>query len=218
MTLEVRTGSVVAVLGAMGADKSTLARAIVGLVRPNAGRVTFDGHDITRWSTHRIARAGVAHLPEGRGIFPTLSVLDNLRMGLRHAVPRAERAAAFERAFEHFPILAERRRQQAATLSEGEQQMLALARILAAPPRLLVADELTLGLASLLVDTIFGSLSRTRAAGVTIVVIEQYVERALALAHEAVILRRGHLAWRGPADTAAAEATAQYLGETVGGA
>jgi branched-chain amino acid transport system ATP-binding protein len=161
---------------------------------------------------------GVAYVPEQRGIFPHLSVLDNVRAQLRHVVPRRERSTAVERALEVFPVLAERRRQAAGTLSGGEQQMLGLARVLAAPPRLLIADEMSLGLAPKLVDLVFESLARARAEGVTTVLVEQYVDRALEFADEAVILRRGEVVWRGAASVAGAETVAGYLGDPVGGA
>jgi len=212
VSLAVPPGSALAVLGPNGAGKSSLAAAVAGRVRPTRGRVHFEGRDITGWASHRVARAGIAYAPEERAIFPHLSVLDNLRVRLRYAVPRRERAEALERALETFPVLADRRRQQAGTLSGGEQQMLGLARVLAAPPRLLVADEMSLGLAPRLVDTIFDALTRARAEGVTVVLIEQYVERALAFADDAVILRRGQVAWQGPAGDAGAELVAGYLG------
>jgi branched-chain amino acid transport system ATP-binding protein len=210
--LEAAPGEVLAVLGPNGAGKSSLASAITGRVPPAAGAVRIEGRDVTGLSAARISRLGVASVPEERAIFPHLSVHDNLRVLLRHAVPRAERAAALERALETFPVLAERRRQQAGTLSGGEQQMLSLARVLAAPPRLLVADEMSLGLAPLVVDLVFESLRRARDDGVTILLVEQYVERALDLADHAVILRRGRVTWRGPATDAHAEVAAGYLG------
>ena len=210
--LEVAQGEVVAVLGPNGAGKTSLAAAITGRVRPAAGQVRISGRDVSGRSTSHISRLGVAYVPEERAIFPHLSVLDNLRVLLRYAVPRSERGAALERALDTFPVLAERRRQSAGTLSGGEQQMLSLARVLAAPPRLLIADEMSLGLAPRLVDLVFDSLRRAREEGVTILLIEQYVERALSLADDAVILRRGRVAWRGPASDAGAELVAGYLG------
>jgi branched-chain amino acid transport system ATP-binding protein len=208
-------GHAVAILGANGAGKSSLAAAIGGVVKPSAGAIRFDGRDITGWPSHRVGRAGIAYVPEGRALFPHLSVLDNLRMQLRHAVPAGERAAALERAFATFPVLGDRRRQAAGTLSGGEQQMLGLARVLAAPPRVLVADELSLGLAPLMIDLVFDSLRQARAEGVSIVLIEQYVDRALEFAEDAVILRRGEAVWSGPAPEAHDQALAGYLGESA---
>lgn len=212
VSLDVAEGRALAVLGRNGSGKSSLAAAIGGVLRPSAGRIAFAGRDITGASAHRVGRMGVAYVPEGRAIFPHLSVLENLRVRLRYAAPRRERTAALERALNTFPVLAERRRQSAGTLSGGEQQMLSLARVLAAPPRLLVADEMSLGLAPRLVDLVFDALHRARSEGVTVVLVEQYVERALEFADDAVILRRGRVAWRGAASEARSELIAEYLG------
>jgi branched-chain amino acid transport system ATP-binding protein len=212
VSLEVPEGSVIAVLGANGAGKSTLAGAISGLVTPTAGRIVFDGRDVTAWPAHRVARAGVTHVLEGRGIFPGLTVAENLRLAVSRTVPKPDRPAAIARALELFPVLAERRRQAAATLSGGERQMLALARVLGAPPRLLVADELSLGLAPRLVASTFEVVAQAKAAGVTIVLIEQYIERALELADTALILRRGRVVWSGPAGAVGADVLDHYLG------
>ena len=158
--LEVRAGKVLAVLGPNGAGKTSLAAAITGRVPPAAGTVRIAGQDVTGRPASQISRLGVAYVPEERAIFPHLSVIENLRVLLRYAVPKADRGAALDRALDLFPVLGERRRQQAGTLSGGEQQMLSLARVLAAPPRLLVADEMSLGLAPRLVDLVFDSLRR----------------------------------------------------------
>jgi branched-chain amino acid transport system ATP-binding protein len=205
-------GRAIAVLGANGAGKSSLAAAIVGVVRATSGHVRFEGRDVTRWPAHRISRAGVAYVPEGRGIYPHLTVIDNLRAMLRHAVPRTDREHAVARAVELFPVLGRRRKQAAGTLSGGEQQMLSLARVLAAPPKLLVADEMSLGLAPMMVDVVFESLGRAKEAGVTILLVEQYVERALALADDAIVLLQGGVAWSGAASDARAAALESYLG------
>ncbi|MCU1468238.1 MAG: transporter related protein [Actinomycetia bacterium] len=205
-------GRAVAVLGANGSGKSSLAAALVGVVRPSGGRVSFDGVDITRRPAHRVSRAGIAYVPEGRGIYPHLTVADNLRAMLRYAVPRGDRQDALERAVELFPVLGQRRKQAAGTLSGGEQQMLSLARVLAAPPKLLVADEMSLGLAPKMVDVVFDSLTRAKDAGVTVVLVEQYVERALALADDAIVLRQGVIAWSGAAADAHTQVVASYLG------
>jgi branched-chain amino acid transport system ATP-binding protein len=211
--LDVAAGHTLAVLGPNGAGKSSLAAAIAGRVRPFAGSVQLDGLDVTGRPAHQMSRLGIAYVPEERAIFPHLTVGENLRVRIRYAIPRAERAAALERALTMFPVLAERRRQAAGTLSGGEQQMLSLARVLAAPPRLLIADEMSLGLAPILVELVFTSLERAADEGVAILLVEQYVTRALDLADEAVILRRGQLAWRGPAKDAHAELAAGYLGD-----
>jgi branched-chain amino acid transport system ATP-binding protein len=215
ISLEVRPGTVLAVLGANGAGKSTLGRALSGLVPLKKGRVTLDGEDITGWAAHRIRRAGLAYIPEGRGIFPGLSVLDNLKMAVRQLDGKGSRQAATDRAFEMFQVLGSRRGQRAGSLSGGEQQMLALARALCVNPALIVADEMSLGLAPRMVDAVFASLERARGAGITVVLIEQFVHRALGLADECIILNRGMISWRGPAAAAGEEVLAQYLGEAA---
>jgi branched-chain amino acid transport system ATP-binding protein len=212
VSFDVPAGSVTAVLGANGAGKSSLAAAIAGVVTPSAGTITFDGTDITGLTAHKVCKLGLAYVPENRNLFPHLTVRDNLWAQLRFSVPRHERKAALDRALEIFPILGERRRQQAGTLSGGEQQMLALARVLAAPPKLLIADEMSLGLAPKLVDLVFESLARARAEGVTVLLIEQFVERALGFADQAVILRHGLVGWHGLARDAGSELLAEYLG------
>jgi branched-chain amino acid transport system ATP-binding protein len=215
VSIDVPEGSVVAVLGANGAGKSTFARTVSGLVPPFRGTVTFGGRDITKWPPHKIRREGLVHIPEGRGIFPGLSVQENLRMAARRVGSTDERKSAMANAYEMFPVLADRRGQRAGTLSGGEQQMLALARALAVPPRLIIADEMSLGLAPLVVDFVFESIERASKRGVTIVLIEQFIHRALALASECVILRQGSVAWAGPADNARQEVLDRYLGEAA---
>jgi branched-chain amino acid transport system ATP-binding protein len=215
VSIDVPEGSVVAVLGANGAGKSTFARAASGLVASTKGSITFDGVDITKAKPHEIRRAGLVHIPEGRGIFPGLSVQENLRMAVRRVGTPEERKSAVENAYEMFPRLAERRTQRAGTLSGGEQQMLALARALAVPPKLIIADEMSLGLAPLVVDFVFESIERAAQSGVTIVLIEQFVHRALGLASQCVILKQGSVAWTGPSDNARQEVLDRYLGESA---
>ncbi|MDQ1430035.1 MAG: branched-chain amino acid transport system ATP-binding protein livF [Actinomycetota bacterium] len=215
VSLAVPAGSVVAVLGANGAGKSTLARAASGLVPSFGGKIWFDGHDITKAKPHEIRRAGLVHIPEGRGIFPGLSVQENLRMAVRRVGTPDERRSAISRSYEMFPRLADRRTQRAGTLSGGEQQMLALARALAVPPKLIIADEMSLGLAPLVVDFVFESIERASQDGVTIVLIEQFIHRALGLASQCVILKQGSIAWTGPADSARQEVLDRYLGESA---
>jgi branched-chain amino acid transport system ATP-binding protein len=215
VTIDVPEGGVVAVLGANGAGKSTLARVVSGLVPSSKGSITFDGVDISKAKPHDIRRAGLVHIPEGRGIFPGLSVQENLRMAVRRVGTPQQRKSALDGAYEMFPRLAERRTQRAGTLSGGEQQMLALARALAVPPKLIIADEMSLGLAPLVVDFVFESIERAAQTGVTIVLIEQFVHRALALASQCVILKQGSVAWTGPAGNARQEVLDRYLGETA---
>jgi branched-chain amino acid transport system ATP-binding protein len=198
VSIDVAPGTVVAVLGANGAGKSTLARAVSGLVPPSSGRVIFDGKDITGLPAHKVRKCGLTFVPEGRGIFPGLSVIDNLKMAVAQE-PRRERVAAVERAVEKFPVLGNRKTQRAGSLSGGEQQMLALARALAVSPKLIIADELSLGLAPLATESVFQSLEEARRAGITVVLSEQFIHRALSMADSCVVLTRGRVGWSGPA-------------------
>jgi branched-chain amino acid transport system ATP-binding protein len=213
VSLDMPTGGMVALVGPNGAGKSTLGRALSGLIPIAAGRIELEGQDITRWPAHRRRRAGIACIPEGRGIFPGLSVIDNLRMAVRQAGGRAEREAAIARAIELFPVLGSRRLQRAGSLSGGEQQMLALARALAVDPKMVIADEMSLGLAPLVVDAVFAGLDRARAAGITVLLIEQFIHRALDLADHCVILSQGRVGWSGTAAAAGPEVLDRYLGE-----
>ncbi len=215
VSVAVRTGSIVALLGPNGAGKSTMARALSGLVPITAGSIEFDGKDISKTSAHRRHQAGLTYIPEGRGIFPGLSVIDNLRVAVRHAGSRAEREAAIGRAVDLFPILGRRQHQRAGSLSGGEQQMLSLGRALAVQPKLLIADEMSLGLAPLVVDMVFDSLERVRQAGISVLLIEQFVHRALAMADDCVILSRGRVGWTGRAVEAGPELLDRYLGEAA---
>ncbi len=215
VSLEVQPGTVVAVLGANGAGKSTLARTISGLVAPTVGKVFFEGQDVTGFPAHRIRRLGLTYIPEGRGIFPGLSVVDNLRMAVAQE-RRQDRAGAIERAIDQFPVLGRRGSQRAGSLSGGEQQMLALARALAVSPKLVIADEMSLGLAPLIAESVFEGLEEARRSGITIVLSEQFVHRALAMADTCVILMRGRVGWSGPASEAGQEVIDRYLGEAEG--
>jgi len=213
VSLTVGPGEIVTLLGANGSGKSTTLRAISGLVRSHAGRIVFDGRDITRAAPDAIVAAGVGHVPEGREIFPQFTVHENLLVGA-HTVPHAAVAEATERAFALFPILAERARQPAGTLSGGEQQMLAIARALMIRPRLLLLDEPSLGLAPLLTREIFGVIGRINAEGVTVLLVEQNAHRALALASRAYVLETGRVVVSGAARALAADPRirAAYLG------
>lgn len=213
VSFEMPPNSAVAVLGPNGAGKSTLARVLSGLVPKSGGSVHLGGRDLTTLSATKVRRAGLVHVPEGRGVFPNLTVVENLRMGL--VADKAARASGLDRAFEIFPALAERRRQPAGTLSGGEQQMLSLARALMVVPQLIIADEMSLGLAPKLVDVLFESLGRARAAGVSVLMIEQFAGRALEFADQCLIMRRGQVSWSGPADAAGEELLRRYLGEAT---
>lgn len=210
VSLRVLPGSAVAVLGVNGAGKSTLSRSLCGLVRSQSGTIDFAGVDVTRVPAFRIRRLGLAYLPEGRGIFPGLSVNDNLKMAVQ-MLARGERGDAITRT-DFFPVLGERRRQLAASLSGGEQQMLSLARALAVNPKLIIADELSLGLAPLVIDIVFEALERVRKAGISVIVIEQFVHRALEFCDYAYILRRGTVCWEGEASTGVEGVIHHYFG------
>lgn len=198
VTMSVPAGSVTALVGPNGAGKSTIARVASGLVPVSTGRIYFGGEDVTGLSTWRLVRLGMAHAPEGRSVFATLDVEDNLRLTFVRALGRKGAAEALDRAYSRFPGLADRRRQLAGTLSGGEQRMLALARVLAVPPKLLVVDELSLGLAPRIVDDVYRALREIRDAGTSVLVIEQQLPRALELAEQLVVLRKGKVVKAGP--------------------
>jgi branched-chain amino acid transport system ATP-binding protein len=189
-------GRIVALLGANGAGKTTALRAIAGLVTPKSGRIRFDGRDVQGLPPHQVARLGLAVVPEGRRIFPNLSVLENLYLGGYH---RSKKALSqdIDGIFRYFPRLAERQHQRAGTLSGGEQQMLAIGRALMSRPRLLLLDEPSLGLAPLLVKEVFQIIKRLNDQGVTILLVEQNAFAALEIAHYGYILENGRLALEG---------------------
>jgi len=210
VSLVVPEGSVVALLGPNGVGKTTLLRTASGMLKPSRGDITFDGRRIDGTADHRIARMGLAHIPEGRGIFPGLSVQENLLMA------GSDRDGSLDHVFELFPVLQARLTQLAGTLSGGEQQMLSLARAVITKPRLLMVDELSLGLAPKLVGELFDTLERIRDSGTTILLVEQYVRYALRLADIVVILHKGRVAFIGePGELSHSERLAQaYLGGT----
>jgi len=197
VSLRVLRGTTVAVLGPNGSGKTTLARVMTGGLMPSAGQIVLDGTDATGRATARVARMGVFHVPDDRAIYPSLTVRENLRMALRFAVPRRQVGAEIDRVFELLPSLRLRATTRAGLLSGGEQQMLAIARAIAAPPAILVVDELSHGLAPLVVAEMFEILRRLKER-VTLVVIEQFTERALAIADTVVVLRRGAVIHTGP--------------------
>jgi branched-chain amino acid transport system ATP-binding protein len=203
ITLEVAKGSVVSLIGSNGAGKTTTLRAISGMIKPKGGAVLLGGADVTGQDAHRIARRGLAHAPEGRRVFSTLSVADNLRLGAfpRYigARPRGDVAADLERAMALFPRLKERRQQLAGTLSGGEQQMLAMARALMLNPDVVLLDEPSMGLAPILVEEVFRIISRLRADGVTMLLVEQFAAAALQVSDHAYVLESGRIALHGPA-------------------
>jgi branched-chain amino acid transport system ATP-binding protein len=196
VSLSVPSGSVVALLGPNGAGKSTTMRMASGLLRPQQGRVLLDGKDVTRATPSRRARLGICHVMEGRSIFPSLTVRENLRL---QSPRRSSISDVLERTRLVFPQLADRRRQIAGTLSGGEQQMLALMRAYLSNPRVVLVDEASLGLAPVLVDQIFEFLARIAHDGVSLLIVEQYAERVLAIATTAYLLNQGRVLHSGPA-------------------
>jgi branched-chain amino acid transport system ATP-binding protein len=216
VNLVVRRGQIVTLIGANGAGKTTTLRAISGMVRPTSGRITLEGRDITCLPSHMMVRLGMAHAPEGRGIFANLTVDENLTLGAfaRPASEKAAIAADREKALNFFPRVRERLKQNAGTLSGGEQQMLAIARALMARPKLLLLDEPSLGLAPQIVQTIFKIIREINSTGTTILLVEQNAHMALNVAHHAYVLEVGAITMEGPAKQLAAsdEVRKAYLG------
>ncbi|HUR51038.1 MAG TPA: ABC transporter ATP-binding protein [Mycobacteriales bacterium] len=218
VSFSVAEGQVTAVLGANGAGKTTTLLAVSGLVRARSGEVRFDGRALVGMQPERIARLGIAHVPAGRGIFPGLTVADNLRMGLYGAGRDGteDARAAVDEVLDTFPILRERRQQAAGTMSGGQQQQLAIARALVQRPRLLLLDEMSMGLSPTVVLDLFALVQRIAAAGVAVVMVEQFVGQALRVADQAVVLEQGRVVASGaPADLTADEIGAAYLGGHV---
>ncbi|HLG74479.1 MAG TPA: ABC transporter ATP-binding protein [Chloroflexota bacterium] len=193
ISFEVEPGQVVAIVGANGAGKTTLLSAISGLIKPRAGRILFDGQEVTAWPSHRIVQAGIVQVPEGRAILGSMTVEENLELGAFSGNSVAEVEGMLQR----FPILRERRGQPAAGLSGGEQQMLAIARGLLQRPKLLLLDEPSMGLAPLLVNQVFDILREIHEQGTTILLVEQNARKALALANRAFVLEQGQIVLSG---------------------
>lgn len=197
ISLTVPAGSVVALLGANGAGKSTTLKTISGLLRPSAGKVEFEGQDITRWPAERIVAAGVVQVPEGRQIFSELTVFENLKIGAYTRRDNKGVKEDLDRVYHIFPVLKERHGQMAGTLSGGEQQMLAIGRALMARPRLLLLDEPSLGLAPMVTREIFKVIRRINETGTTILLVEQNARQALAVSHYGYVLETGKVALGG---------------------
>jgi branched-chain amino acid transport system ATP-binding protein len=214
VSLSVAEGEAVGLLGANGAGKSTVLRAISGLVKLRSGTIAFNGASIASMPAYKIASYGIAHVPEGRRVFPEMTVQENLEMGAYIPQAKAERQHTLELVFSIFPRLAQRRRQLAGTMSGGEQQMLAIGRGLMLKPRLLLLDEPSLGLAPVVIDSTFDAIQKIHALGMSILLVEQNASRALTLVQRAYVLERGEIAMQ---DTAAGLANndrmrAAYLG------
>ncbi|HME93985.1 MAG TPA: ABC transporter ATP-binding protein [Methylomirabilota bacterium] len=201
VTLEVRTGEMVSVIGPNGAGKSTAFKTIVGFLRPTHGRVRFDGQDITGLRPDQVLHRGLAYVPQGRIVFPQMTVLENLEMGAYIERDAGRIRHALDRVYTLFPILAQRRGQKAGTMSGGEQQMVAIARALMTTPKLILLDEPSLGLAPKFVSLIFDKLSDMRRAGFTLMVVEQNAARALAVADRGYVLELGRNRFEGGGQT-----------------
>jgi branched-chain amino acid transport system ATP-binding protein len=202
-SLEVKAGTVVALIGANGAGKTTTMRAVSGLVRPSKGSVLLDGQPVQGLPPSRIARLGLAHSPEGRKVFGPLSVEDNLLLGAYRRLPRffgfrARAGRDLDRVYGLFPRLRERKRQQAGTLSGGEQQMLAIGRALMAAPKVMLLDEPSMGLAPVIVQEVFRTIQRLKQEGMTMLLVEQFAKTALTVADYAYVMERGRVAVEGP--------------------
>ncbi len=209
VSFSLEPGTILALLGPNGAGKSSLANAISGVVRGTAGSIVLDDRDIGKVSTHGRVHLGVGHLPDSRAIFPSLTVAENLRMFFRGSRSSVRRSVAS--AYEQFPILAERKRLPARKLSGGEQQMLAFSRLIVAPPRLLIVDELSHGLAPGIVATLFQTLERLRGS-CSMIVVEQFVSRAVGLADTVLVLSHGEIQHYGTADTFTSAMAAELYG------
>jgi branched-chain amino acid transport system ATP-binding protein len=196
VTLGVPDGEIVALVGANGAGKTTLLKTVSGLLRKQSGSIAYDGKHIEEASPPEIVKHGVVHVPEGRKLFPEMTVIDNLLMGA-YTIPQSERSQKLERVFSVFPVLKERQKQIAGTLSGGEQQMVAIGRGLMAGPKLLMLDEPSLGLAPLLVEEVFRVIMEINRLGVTVLLVEQNTQHALTLAHKGFVMELGRIALSG---------------------
>lgn len=211
--ISVPPGTVVALLGPNGAGKTTLLRAASGLLRPMSGQLLLDSEDITGLRPHQLVARGICHVPEGRGVFTNLTVKDNLLL----QAPRGKERESVERAVTAFPRLGERLGQTAGTMSGGEQQMLALARTYVQSPRIVLLDEVSMGLAPKIVDDIFEFFQLLRREGASLLLVEQYVTRALAAADFVYLLNRGEIGFAGePSELADQDVFSQYVGANVG--
>ena len=205
ISLEVPKGKLVTLIGSNGAGKTTTMRAISGMLKPKSGSVTLGGKDVTGLDSHRIARAGLAHSPEGRRVFASMSVTDNLLLGafprFTRARPKGDIKGDLDKALELFPRLKERRDQLAGTLSGGEQQMLAMARAVMLNPEVILLDEPSMGLAPILVEEVFRIITRLKGEGVTMLLVEQFAAAALNVADYGYVLENGSISVHGPAES-----------------
>jgi branched-chain amino acid transport system ATP-binding protein len=215
ISFEVNQGEIVTLLGANGAGKSTTLRMISGLHAPASGSITYEGRDITKVKAHEFVDMGISHVPEGRRVFPRMTVEENLEMGaFRRSGPLGD---DMEAVYVQFPILKERRKQLGSNLSGGEQQMLAIGRALMSKPRLLLLDEPSMGLAPMIVETIFSIIKQIRESGTTVLVVEQNATQALRLADRGYVMENGRIVFGGNADDLLGDerVRAVYLGESI---
>ena len=215
VSFEVNEGEVVALIGANGAGKTTTLHTITGLLRAHSGSIMFDGKDLTKTPPHKIVSMGMAHVPEGRRVFQQLTVLENLKLGAYTRQNKQEIAETLAMVYRRFPRLEERKNQTAGTLSGGEQQMLAMGRALMSKPKIVLMDEPSMGLSPLLVTEIFDIIQEIKAAGTTVLLVEQNAKKALAVADRAYVLETGTIALEGPAAQLMNDASVKkaYLGE-----
>jgi len=212
VSFDVPAGGVVALLGPNGAGKTTTLRAVSGLLRPSGGRVLLAGEDISRTRAHKLVRKGMCHIPESRGVYPSLTVRENLTL---HTWQR-DKKAAVQRAVDNFPILGKKLNQPAGELSGGQQQMLAVVRSYVADPRLVLVDEVSMGLAPVVVDEIYEFLTALARQGTAMLLVEQYVARALAVATSVVLLTKGRVAFEGAPSEVKDDVFERYMGAGQG--
>ena len=215
ISFEVNQGEVIALIGANGAGKTTILHTVTGLLAPKAGKIMFEGRDITKVPAHKIVTMGMAHVPEGRRVFAQLSVYENLKMGAYTRKDKQEIEETLEHVYERFPRLKERRNQMAGTLSGGEQQMLAMGRALMSKPKIILMDEPSMGLSPIFVNEIFDIIREVSASGTTVLLVEQNAKKALAIADRAYVLETGKIALSGDADKLMNDDSIKkaYLGE-----
>lgn len=215
ISFEVNQGEVIALIGANGAGKTTILQTITGMLSPKAGKIIFEGQDITKVPGHKIVSMGMAHVPEGRRVFAELSVLENLKLGAYTRKDKAEVAETLKRVYQSFPRLEERKNQSAGTLSGGEQQMLAMGRALMSKPRIILMDEPSMGLSPIFVEEIFHIIKEISASGTTVLLVEQNAKKALSIANRAYVLETGNIVLSGEAKVLMNDESIKkaYLGE-----